>query len=103
MEELSTKIDDISKNIDTMKELLKFFNKNIEENNNKLDSLDKRINSVENKLNHDILQQCNKMGNHIDFVEEVYENVKHPLGYICKKIKYITTSENVKYSLLDKK
>ena len=29
------------------------------------------------------------MGEHIDFVETVYENVKNPLGYICGKINYL--------------
>ena len=32
------------------------------------------------------MSECKKMGGHIDFVEEVYDNVKHPLGYICKKM-----------------
>ena len=26
------------------------------------------------------------MSGHIDFVENVYENVKNPLGYICNKV-----------------
>jgi hypothetical protein len=30
------------------------------------------------------------MGTHIDFIETVYENVKHPLGYICNKFNYLT-------------
>ena len=39
------------------------------------------------------------MGNHIDFIEHVYDNVKHPLGYICKKIKYITGNDETQYTL----
>ena len=39
------------------------------------------------------------MGSHIDFIENVYENVKHPLGYITNKIKYITYSDNNEYTL----
>ena len=31
----------------------------------------------------------------------VYDNVKHPLGYICKKIKYLTGNDNTQYTLTD--
>ena len=41
-----------------------------------------------------------KMGNHINFVENVYENVKHPLGYINNKIKNFMGNEET-YSLTD--
>tara|TARA_B100001094_G_C18152011_1_gene784210 strand:- start:1005 stop:1259 length:255 start_codon:yes stop_codon:yes gene_type:complete len=34
-------------------------------------------------LKSDVSPNCNKMGNHIDFVEKVYENVKHPLNTVC--------------------
>ena len=40
------------------------------------------------------------MGNHINFVENVYENVKHPLGYINNKIKNFMGNEET-YSLTD--
>ena len=37
------------------------------------------------------------MGEHIDFVENVYENVKNPLGYIYNKLSYV--SGNKQYTL----
>ena len=43
------------------------------------------------------------MGSHIDFVENVYDNVKHPLGFITNKIKYLTSGNNDNYALPDKK
>ena len=40
------------------------------------------------------------MGNHIDFVENVYDNVKNPLGFICNRVNYFRgQDDNVKYSL----
>ena len=39
------------------------------------------------------------MGEHIDFIETVYDTVKSPLGYLCNKISYV--SGNKKYSLTD--
>ena len=40
------------------------------------------------------------MGEHIDFVENVYDNVKNPLGFLCNKINYFSKN-NDKYTLHD--
>ena len=55
---------------------------------NKLQEIDDKINRLEVKINLilELLQKevhpnCQKMGNHIDFVENVYDNVKNPLGF----------------------
>ena len=70
--------------------------------NNKVDLIMNKLEILERKLDTDIVKECKKMGSHIDFVEEVYDNVKHPLGYICKKITYLTGKTNNQYSLTDK-
>lgn len=46
----------------------------------KLDKLDK-LEKLEN-----IEENCAKMGNHINFVEAVYETVRAPLQYISNKL-----------------
>lgn len=58
--------------------------------------MEERLERIENKLDtliklisEDVKTNCGKMGEHIDFVETVYENVKNPLGYICGKINYL--------------
>ena len=55
----------------------------------KLDSLDK-LNNLDKLDNLDKLEEignnCNKMGNHIDFVETVYDTLRAPLQYISNKI-----------------
>ena len=38
------------------------------------------------------------MGEHIDFVENVYDNVKNPLGYLCNKLNYFS-NESKDYTL----
>jgi len=68
-------------------------NKNLEEINNKLDE----IISI---LNKDFTKNTKKMSDHIDFIENVYENVKSPLGFICSRIKYYIGTK--KYTLSDK-
>lgn len=57
---------------------------------NKLDKLDKLDNIEDN---------CVKMGNHISFVESVYETVRAPLQYISNKLSTTPTalpSSNIK-------
>jgi len=68
-------------------------NKNLEEINGKLDE----IISI---LNKDVTKNTKKMSDHIDFIENVYENVKSPLGFICSRIKYYIGTK--KYTLSDK-
>ena len=60
----------------------------------------KSINELREKEKE--VQECKKMGSHIDFIEKVYANVKHPLGYITNKIRYLTANEDKnKYALPD--
>ena len=71
----------------------------------KFDSIDQKLESIENNISKllDMQQNVNKnaekMGEHIDFVENVYDNVKNPLGYICNKVSYLVGTDN--YSLED--
>ena len=40
--------------------------------------------------------ECKKMGNHIDFVEGVYDTVKAPMNLLCNKINsYVGNSEQL--------
>ena len=54
--------------------------------------LNKKVDE-KNNVDKDVLQECKKMGAHIDFIENVYDNVKNPLGYICNKIRYVTRND----------
>jgi hypothetical protein len=77
--------------------------KNLEEKVNQLNislkEIDQKIDIIINILNKDVKDKCNKMGEHIDFIENVYDNVKNPLGYLCNKLNSITDTSN--YSLED--
>ena len=39
------------------------------------------------------------MSDHIDFIENIYTNIKSPLGYICNKINYFKQNDSKVYSL----
>lgn len=73
---------------------------------NSLQNLIKRTEIIETKLdtiidilNHNISKNTQKMANHIDFIETIYNNVKSPLGFLCNKLNYLKGSDNEKYSL----
>tara|TARA_B100000963_G_scaffold244141_1_gene213810 strand:+ start:187 stop:438 length:252 start_codon:yes stop_codon:yes gene_type:complete len=59
-----------------------------------------RLKRVEEKLDEilcllkgNIQPNCEKMGSHIDFVENVYDNVKNPLGFLCSKINVLSGNQ----------
>jgi hypothetical protein len=39
-------------------------------------------------------KDCKKMSDHIDFVENVYDNVKMPFYYVMDKVNYLVYSQN---------
>ena len=81
-----------------IKDLLRSMSEMINNTNEKIDSLERKIDKLTTRLDEEVLVECKKMGTHIDFIETVYENVKHPLGYICNKFNYLTdktTSEQL--------
>ena len=87
--------------LSSIEKLLIILNNNIEKVNGKIDKLEEKIDKLDKSVNEELYNECKKMGNHIDFVETVYDNVKHPLGYICKKVQYLTGNSNETYSLTD--
>ena len=61
---------------------------------NKVDNIEKKIDALESRMNEEMVPECKKMGTHIDFIENVYETVRYPLGYFCNKIRTIVGQEN---------
>lgn len=72
-------------------DMLVKMNEMIKDNNEAL----KRI---EDKLDNKITNECEKMGSHIDFIESVYEKLRHPIDSICyiyNGNKYISNNETL--------
>ena len=63
---------------------------------NKMIKIDEKLDKIL-KIIEKNTENCEKMSDHIDFIENIYENIKNPLGYICNKVKAI--SGNNTYSL----
>jgi hypothetical protein len=66
----------------------------------KIDQIDNKLDEILFILKKDISKNTKKMGEHIDFVETVYENVKSPLGFLCNTITHYIGS--TKYTLDNK-
>ena len=60
----------------------------------KLIDLEVKLNTILDLLEKDVQPNCKKMSSHIDFVDNVYSNVKSPLNYICNKIKFLQNNNN---------
>ena len=50
---------------------------------NRLELIEKKLDKLIFLTETEVKPECKKMGGHIDFVEKVYENVKHPLNTVC--------------------
>lgn len=62
---------------------------NLEENfNKKIEHIDAKLDLILNILNLNT-NVCNKMGSHIDFIEDTYTQLKRPLFFFKNKIEQI--------------
>jgi hypothetical protein len=52
----------------------------------KMETIEQKLDTIETILQNDISKKCDKMEQHIDFVDNVYSSVKKPLGYLCGKV-----------------
>jgi chromosome segregation ATPase len=75
LKEIKTKVTDIEK---LQKIILE-----------KIDNLDKKINLI-NENNTEIKKECNKIGSHIDFIEDTYSILQIPINYVKKTIECLT-------------
>tara|TARA_Y100000996_G_C22097728_1_gene468491 strand:- start:130 stop:375 length:246 start_codon:yes stop_codon:yes gene_type:complete len=65
----------------------------------KIDLLNEKLDAILELLNQDVKPKCEKMDNHINFVEAVYENVKNPLGFLCNRIRLLGGTNVNQYTL----
>ena len=53
---------------------------------NQVVRMEEKLDAIMQKLDTNIIKNCDKMGEHIDFVNNVYDTVKVPLHYISNKV-----------------
>lgn len=93
IEGMHEEFNKINDKMDLLDQRSKMMKENILSTNRKLDV-------VLETLEENVEKNCKKMAEHIDFVENVYDNVKNPLGFVCDKVKYYIGNKK-KYSLTD--
>ena len=52
----------------------------------KIERIEEKLDAILQKMDTNIIKNCDKMGEHIDFVNNVYDTVKVPLHYISNKV-----------------
>ena len=85
--DINTKLSNIEKELSEIKDYVNKLNDNIEK--------------LTEKIDNNITTECTKMGNHIDFIEQVYYNVKNPLEYICKQVNNLIDTESINDKLIN--
>ena len=63
----------------------------------RLARIENKLDLILEKLETNVEANCEKMADHITFVETIYERVKNPLGFLCNKVNYYIGNEQ--YSL----
>jgi hypothetical protein len=53
---------------------------------NNIERMEEKLDAILQKIDGSIVKNCDKMGDHIDFVNNVYDTVKVPLHYISNKV-----------------
>ena len=84
---MDEKIDKLDNHMEAIKHLLITLN-------DKIESLEEKVDNLNKKIDGEVLEECKKMGSHIDFVENVYTTVKAPLTYVCSKINGLTGGDD---------
>jgi len=56
----------------------------------RMDAIERKLDLILFKLDGSVIENCDKMSNHIDFINGVYETVKFPLNYISNKMHKLT-------------
>lgn len=69
----------------------------------RLDAIESKVDMILELLQKDVQPNCQKMNTHINFVENVYENIKNPLGFICCKVNYLRDHNPANNYALDQK
>ena len=82
--------------ITELKKLLLILDEKIDNMNDKIDKMNEKLDVIcnNNKLHEEVFSECKKMSSHIDFVESVYDNMKHPLNYLCGTINNISSNNS---------
>jgi len=61
-----------------------------------VERIEEKLDAILQKMDNNIIKNCDKMGDHIDFVNNVYDTVKVPLHYISNKVQKMIGGGNIR-------
>ena len=61
---------------------------------NQVERMEEKLDAILQKMDNNIIKNCDKMGDHIDFVNNVYDTVKVPLHYLSNKVQKMIGGTN---------
>ena len=70
------------------RQLLEENQENVPQFSERIDALEKKLNLILQKL-ESVEKGTDKMGSHIDFINEIYFRVQTPLFWICDRVNYM--------------
>jgi len=98
VEILKDRLEKEEEKIDKLEEKVEILEDKLEESKN---TINNKLDEILSILKGDLNKNCQKMSKHIDFVDNVYDTVKNPLGFLVNKMnKFIGSDE--KYDLENK-
>ena len=103
--ELLYKLDDKSntliKNVDIQGRAIDDFRDKLNALAIKMEETEKKIDLILEKINnnHEI---CEKMGDHIEFVETTYDIIRKPMNYLTNKVNFFANNEPVELPSIKK-
>ena len=71
----------------------------LKELNDRIENIERKLDLILIKLDGSVVKNCDKMGTHIDFVNNVYTKVNVPLNYILNKIQRIVNPSGLQIEL----
>lgn len=95
IEILKERLEKEEEKIDKLEEAVEILEDKLEESKNTINS---KLDEILNILKGDLNKNCQKMSKHIDFVDNVYDTVKNPLGFLVNKMNKLI-GNNERYDL----
>ena len=71
----------------------------LKELTDRIEVIERKLDLILIKLDGSVVKNCDKMGTHIDFVNNVYTKVNVPLNYILNKIQRIVNPSGLRIEL----
>tara|TARA_B110000444_G_C18818274_1_gene586318 strand:- start:466 stop:951 length:486 start_codon:yes stop_codon:yes gene_type:complete len=92
IEILKDRLEKEEEKIDKLEESVELLEDKLEESKNIING---KLDEILSILKGDLNKNCQKMSKHIDFVDNVYDTVKNPLGFLVNKMNTLIGNDEI--------